>query len=208
MQAWKRVLSGKIALGLFALSLSSICVSACASRQTPKTEIEDANSWRNRGLWVEKKGEQSFVMAVGIAPNASMGRTFAMPNAEGDARAKLSQYLGTVVKTFRERLARMDTTVGKNAEGEASQAAQATQRNDVADRSVSDNVVQGMETLNSYVDGSSDELFVLARVDAQQLRQGLSASDALSDAEKELVRQNSAEVREAFDAALTESKPE
>lgn len=208
MRISKRALNGRVAIGLLALALSSSSLTACGSRQTPKTEIEDADSWRNRGLWLEKKGDQNFVMAVGIAPNASMGRTFAMPNAEGDARAKLSQYLGTVVKTFRERLARMDTTVGKNAEGETAQAAQATQRNDIADRSVSDNVVQGMETLNSYVDNGSDELFILARVDAEQLRQGLSASDALSDSEKELVRQNSAEVREAFDAALSESKPQ
>jgi hypothetical protein len=192
---------------LLALLLATTSL-GCGARQTPKSDIEDPASWRNRGLWLEKKGEQSFVMAVGVAPNASMGRTFAMPNAEGDARAKLSQYLGTVVKTFRERLARMDTAVGKNSDGEVASSAESTQRNDIADRSVSDNLVQGMETVNSYVDGKADELYVLARVDVEQLRQGLSASEALSESERSMVEQNSAAVRGAFDEALNAAKPQ
>jgi hypothetical protein len=186
----------------WSLCAGGAALGACGARQSPKTEIEDPNSWRHRGLWVEKQGDQSYVMAVGIAPNASMGRALVMPNAEEDARAKLSEYLGTVVKTFREKLARMDSAVGKSPEGEVTSSAQATQRNDSADRSISDNVVRGMETVNSYVDGESDELYVLARVDADSLRQSLSASDALSDAEKQLVQQNSDAVRGAFDEAL------
>ena len=206
--AWGNIVEIRIAVCMCRAAIGLVltgCLlvgSACGGRQTPKTDMEDANSWRNRGLWVEKQGDQSFVMAVGVAPNASMGRNFAMPNAEGDARAKLSQYLGTVVKTFRERLARLDMAVGKARDGEVTTSAESTQRNDIADRSVSDNVVQGMETLNSYVDDKSDELYVLARVDAEQLRQSLSASQALSDAERAKVAENSAEVRSAFDEAL------
>lgn len=195
-----------LAIGMvLGLTFAGAQLAACGSRQTPKTEIEDASSWRYRGLWVEEQGNRTYVMAVGISPNASMGRTFAMPNAEEDARSKLSNYVGAVTKTFRERLARSETSVGKDTQGGVQNSAAATQRNDTADRTVADNFVQGMETVNSYIDEKSDELFVLARVDAEQLRRSLSASDALSEDERARVSQNSADVRAEFDAALRDS---
>jgi len=182
-------------------------LSACGARQTPTTDSEEPESWRNRGLWVEAAGDRTYVNAVGVAPNASLGRTYSMPSAEEDARSKLSEYLGSVVKTFRERLQRMDTTTGKDKDGDVANAAQATQRNDTADRSVSDNVVHGMETINSYVDKDSDELFVLARVDVEQLYKTLGTSDALTESERGMVQGNSAEVRKEFEAATHASAP-
>ncbi len=187
---------------LCTLLIGATVTTGCGSRQTPKTEIDEPDSWRNRGIWVEKEGDRSYVKAVGVAPNASMGRTFAMPSAEQDARAKLSEYVGAAVKTFRERLARMDSSVGKDDDGDVTRTAQATQRNDLADRSTSDNLVRGMETVNTYVDGDSDELFVLARVDMEQLLASISNSDTLSPAERALVNSNSAQVRSEFEASF------
>jgi hypothetical protein len=51
---------------------------------------EDTDTWRTRGLWIEKHGDTSLVMVVGRAENASMGETFVLSSAEQTRASRLT----------------------------------------------------------------------------------------------------------------------
>lgn len=184
--------------------VSLITAIGCAGTQVSP---EDTDSWRKRGLWVEQEGETQIVNIVGRAENASMGETFVMSTAEQDARARLSIYLGATVTAFRERLARAMANKGKAAGADAPTGGYvATEDNRQGDRTIADNVVRGMETINSFTDKETDTFYVLGRVNLDTLRKVLSASDALSAAEKEFIAANSEVVSSAWKEAADDAR--
>jgi hypothetical protein len=191
-------------IGAGALLLLLVTCTGCAgSAQVVKSDANDSATWKNRSVWTEKHDDQTFVMAVGSASNASLDRTTSMDSAEQNARERVAIYLRSTVQAFRERLTRKREAIAKKPGGdEASGAAEVTKQDDSGGRTIADQAISGLEVINSEVEKDTDTLFVLARLDLAALRSVLAQDVSLTESERKLVAQNADEVRGEMDQAL------
>ncbi|HKQ68235.1 MAG TPA: hypothetical protein VJT73_02800 [Polyangiaceae bacterium] len=182
--------------------------SACGGeRHEVKTSAEEPATWRHRGVWTEKQGDHVFVMVVGSATSASLDRGSAMESAEQAARERMAIYLGSTVQAFRERLARRrEVAARRSDDDETRKAAELTSQLDTGGRTIAERSVRGLEFANSFVENSTDTLFVLGRLDLDAFRKTLLSDRALSAAEREMVSKNADVVRAEMDSALEEAR--
>lgn len=202
---WRRVLSH---MGvLLALTAMTGVAGGCGGKnEAIKTTPEDSASWRHRGIWVEKKGDISYVMVVGTSSSASLDHSMSMDTAEQDARERAAIFLGATVQAFRERMTRRREIAAKRSDGEVAKAAEQTTQTDRGGRTIAEQAIRGMETINSFTDSKEDTLYVLARVDLQSLRNALATDPSLTDAERDAVTKDSNDVRNEMNAALDEAR--
>ncbi len=191
-----------LVLGLALVGGASAALAGCGGAK-PVVKAEDPASWRHRGLWLESEGDKTLVMVVGRAENAAMGETFVMASAEQDARARLTLYLQATVSAYRERLGRAMAIRGQGGDSDQAETGfTSSEELRQGDRSIADNVIGGMETINSFTDKESDRFYVLGRVDMQALKGVLDQSASLTEAQKAFVEENSEVVSEAWAEAV------
>ncbi len=189
-------------LGLVAVSMTAAALAGCGGAK-PVVQAEDPASWRHRGLWLESSGDTTLVMVVGRAENAAMGESFVMASAEQDARARLTLYLQATVSAYRERLGRAMAVRGQAADSDQAEGSFSTSEElRQGDRSIADNVIGGMETINSFTDKENDRFYVLGRVDMQALKSVLDQSASLTEAQKAFVAENAEVVADAWADAV------
>ena len=198
-------------LAIAAVSITLVtgsAVSACGSaRHEVKTLAEEPSTWHHRGVWTEKQGDRTLLLVVGSSGNASLDRSSAMESAEQMARERLAIYLGSTVQAFRERLARRrELAVKRIDDDDKAGGAELSSQSDSGGRTVAERAVRGLEFANSHFEEDSDTLFVLGRLDLENFRKTLVSDRALSEAERDLVTKNAAEIRAEMDAALDEAR--
>jgi hypothetical protein len=187
-------------------------LTACGSSERPRihTETDAPETWVKRSLWTEKSGEKTLVMVVGRAGNASLDQSMAIDNAEQDARERMALYLAGTVQAFRERLATLASIKGKRGEvGDGSVpgvAAELTSKDVRGGRALADTAVRGLEIVNSVTDKTADTLLVLGQLDFDRFRGILARATVLTVTERQLINENTEEVRRAMDQALQEAQ--
>jgi hypothetical protein len=178
-----------------------------SARHEVKTIAEEPTTWHHRGVWTEKQGDRTLLLVVGSSGSASLDRSSALEAAEQVARERLAIYLGSTVEAFRERLSRRrELAVKRIDDDDKVGGAELTSQNDSGGRTVAERAVRGLEFANSHLDEDSDTLFVLGRLDLENFKKTLLSDRALSEAERDLVAKNAAEIRAEMDAALEEAR--
>jgi hypothetical protein len=202
-----KVKASAVALVSLAIVAGAAAPGCGSSRHEVKTIAEEPTTWHNRGIWTEKQGDRTLLLVVGSSGSASLDRSTAMEAAEQVARERLAIYLGSTVQAFRERLARRrELTVKRIDDDDKVGGAELTSQNDSGGRTLAERAVRGLEFANSHFDEDSDTLFVLGRLDLENFRKTLVSDRALSEAERDLVARNAAEIRAEMDAALDEAR--
>ena len=201
------VRASAVALAALAIVAGSAVWGCGSSRHEVKTVAEEPTTWHHRGIWSEKQGDRTLLLVVGSSGSASLDRSTALEAAEQVARERLAIYLGSTVEAFRERLARRrEIAVKRIDDDDKVGGAELTSQNDSGGRTVAERAVRGLEFANSHFDEDSDTLFVLGRLDLENFRKTLLSDRALSEAERDLVARNAAEIRAEMDAALEEAR--
>ena len=201
------VRASAVALASLAIVAGSTVWGCGSARHEVKTVAEEPTTWHHRGVWTEKQGDRTLLLVVGSSGSASLDRSTALEAAEQVARERLAIYLGSTVEAFRERLSRRrEIAVKRIDDDDKVGGAELTSQNDSGGRTVAERAVRGLEFSNSHFDEDSDTLFVLGRLDLENFRKTLLSDRALSEAERDLVARNAAEIRAEMDAALEEAR--
>jgi hypothetical protein len=196
-----------VAIAGLAIVAGSTVWGCGSSRHEVKTIAEEPTTWHHRGVWSEKQGDRTLLLVVGSSGSASLDRSSALEAAEQVARERLAIYLGSTVEAFRERLSRRrEIAVKRIDDDDKVGGAELTSQNDSGGRTVAERAIRGLEFANSHFDEDSDTLFVLGRLDLENFRKTLLSDRALSEAERDLVARNAAEIRAEMDAALEEAR--
>jgi len=201
-----KVKASAVALVSMVIMAASTVAACGSSRHEVKTLAEEPDTWHHRGIWTEKQGDRTLLLVVGSSGNASLDRSSAMEAAEQVARERLAIYLGSTVQAFRERLARRRELAVQRIDEDKAGGAELTSQNDSGGRTIAERTVRGLEFANSHLEEDSDTLFVLGRLDLENFKKTLLSDKALSEAERNMVAKNAAEIRAEMDAALDEAR--